>query len=410
MAQQKGILPFQIIACKPTVTTLTIFLYLSLNHFETIEGADMLLMKAALLDQPGGPLRIVDDINIIDPRPGEVRVKVKYCGLCHSDLSVINSNIQSGNQLKIVGHEAAGVVESVGVGVSNLKSGDHVILTPAPACGHCYYCQRNQHSLCVSAMGIMTSTLPDGETGLSRQGQKVMRGLGVAALAEYVITPANGAIKVDKEIPLDVVCVIGCALQTGVGAVLNTAKMEAGATAIIMGAGGIGIATLQGAKIAGATTIVVSDPMKQRRQAALEFGATHVIDPLNQDLHALCMELTDNVGVDYAFETAGVAKSIEDGINLIRSGGTVICVGSPPFEDGINIPNIVLFNSLEKKLCGCLLGSSNSLHEIPRLIRLWQNGQLDIENMVTSRRPLVEVNLGLEDLAKSHGIRTVIEL
>jgi S-(hydroxymethyl)glutathione dehydrogenase / alcohol dehydrogenase len=367
-------------------------------------------MKAALLDKPGGPLTIVDDIDIIDPRPGEVRVRVKYCGLCHSDLSVINSNMHPEGEMKIVGHEAAGIVDCVGAGVSHLKPGDHVVLTPAPPCGQCYYCQRNQHSLCVNAMGIMTGTLADGETGLSRQGKKVMRGLGVAALAEYVITPANGAIKVDENVPLDVVCVIGCALQTGVGAVLNTAQMEAGATAIIMGAGGIGIAALQGAKIAGASTIVVSDPVEERRNTALEFGATHVIDPYNQDLATLCMELTDNIGMDYAFETAGVAKSIEDGISLIRPGGTVVCVGSPPVEDGISIDNVVLFNTLEKKLCGCLLGSSNSLHEIPRLIRLWQSGQLDIENMVTSRRPLEEVNLGLEDLANSRGIRTVIEI
>jgi len=367
-------------------------------------------MKAALLDQPGGPLKIVDDIEIIEPRPGEVRVNVKFCGLCHSDLSVINSTAHPGGELKIVGHEAAGIIDRVGQGVDHLQPGDHVVLTPAPSCGHCYFCQRNEHSLCVNARGIMTSTLADGETGLSRNGQKVMRGLGVGALAEYVITPASGAIKIDDDIPLDVVCVIGCALQTGVGAVLNTAKMEAGSTVVITGAGGIGIAALQGAKIAGASTILVSDPVAERRQSALKFGATHVINPVEEDILVLCRELTDNIGMDYAFETAGSAQLIEQGIAVIRPGGKVVCIGSPPIEEGISIPNVVIFNTMEKKLCGCLLGSSNSLNEIPRLIRLWKSGQLDIENMITSRRPIEEINEGLEDLANSRGIRTVIEI
>ncbi len=151
----------------------------------------------------------------------------------------------------------------------------------------------------------MTNTLPDGISGLSRSGEAVLRGCGVGGLAEYVVTPSTGAIKIDKDIPLDVVCVIGCALQTGVGAVLNTAKVEAGATVVIMGLGGVGMATVQGARIAGASTIIVSDPVAARREAAKEFGATHVVDPTTEDLAAVCLELTNGIGLDYAFETPG---------------------------------------------------------------------------------------------------------
>jgi Zn-dependent alcohol dehydrogenase len=367
-------------------------------------------MRAAILERAGEPLQIVDDVEIMEPRAGEVRVNIKFCGLCHSDLSIADGTMPFGDNPVILGHEAAGIIDSVGPGVTHLQPGDHVVMTPAPPCGQCYFCQRNEHSLCVNTMSIMTNTLMDGETGLSRGGQTVMRGVGVGALAEYVIAPATGAIKIDPDIPLDTVCVIGCALQTGVGAVLNTAEVVEGATVLIMGAGGIGISAIQGARLAGAAKILVSDPMAERREAALEFGATHTIDPTSGDVMGRCFELTDGIGMDYAFETAGVAALIDLGINSVRPGGKVVCVGAPPFEDPIAIPSAVIFAISEKKLCGCLLGSSNSLHEIPRLIRLWKAGRLNLEDMITSRRPLAEVNEGLADLAAGRGIRTVLEI
>jgi len=166
----------------------------------------------------------------------------------------------------------------------------------------------------------------------------------------------------------------------------------------------------RGARIAGASTIIASDPVAQRRQAATAFGATHVIDPINEDLAALCLELTGGIGVDYVFEAAGKAMLVEQGINLSRMGGTTVCVGAPALEESITISPAVLFAATEKKLCGCLLGSSNSLFEIPRLIRLWKQGLLDMESMITSRRPLHEINQGFDDLANSRGIRTVIEI
>jgi Zn-dependent alcohol dehydrogenase len=367
-------------------------------------------MRAALLERAGEPLKIVDDVDIIEPRAGEVRVRVKYCGLCHSDLGMADGSSPIVEFPIILGHEAAGIVESVGPGVSHLAAGDHVVLTPVPACGQCYYCQRNEHSLCVNSMSIMTGTLMDGETGLSRNGQRVMRGVGVAALAEYVVTPATGAVKVDPDIPLETACVIGCALQTGVGAVLNTAEVEEGATVLIMGAGGIGISAIQGARLAGASMIVVSDPNPDRRAAAMEFGATLTIDPMAEDVTARAFELTNGIGMDYAFETAGVAALVETGLAAARNGGTIVCVGAPPLDDGINIPHAVLFTISGKKLCGCMLGSVNSLREIPRLIGLWQAGKLDLEGMITARRPLEEVNEGFDDLARGKGIRTVLEI
>ena len=367
-------------------------------------------MRAAVLYEAGKPLEICDDIDIIEPRSGEVRVQVKYCGLCHSDLGIADGSSPLMDSPIILGHEASGVVESVGPGVTGLEPGDHVVMTPCPPCGRCYYCQREEHSLCVNSSSIMTGALLDGETGLSRKGERVIRGVGVAALAEYVITPASGAVKIDKDVPLETACVIGCALQTGIGAMLNTAKVVEGATVLIMGAGGIGIAAVQGARLAGASMIVVSDPNPSRREAAVEFGATHTIDPTAEDVSARSFELTDSIGMDYAFETAGVASLVEDGLNATRNGGTIVCVGAPPLDQSITIPHAVLFTISQKKLCGCMLGSVNSLREIPRLVALWQAGKLDLEGMITARRPLEEVNEGFADLAAGKGIRTVLQI
>ena len=170
------------------------------------------------------------------------------------------------------------------------------------------------------------------------------------------------------------------------------------------------MATVQGARIAGASLVIVSDPVAERREHAKAFGATHVFDPTTDDLGAKVLELTGGIGADYVFEAAGKAALIEQGIQLSRMGGTTVMVGSPAFEENLEIPNVVLMQALGKKLCGCLLGSSNSLFEIPRLLRLWRQGLLDMESMITARRPLSEINEGFADLEASRGIRTVIEI
>ncbi|QFU75899.1 Zn-dependent alcohol dehydrogenase [Halioglobus maricola] len=366
-------------------------------------------MRAAVLREAHKPLEILDDVEVIEPRAGEVQVSIRFCGLCSSDLGFIVGKSPLMGPM-VLGHEASGEVSAVGEGVSHLAVGDHVVLTPCAPCGACYYCQRDQQNLCVNSMSILSGVLPDGQSGLSLNGQQILRGAGVGALAEYVTLPATGAIKIDKDIPLDLACVIGCALQTGVGAVLNTADVEAGASCVITGLGGVGMAAVQGARIAGASLIIASDPVAARRDLALQFGATHVIDPTSDDLAALVQELTAGIGADYVIETAGKATLIEQGVQLSRIGGTTVAVGSPGFEEHLTIPNVVLFQALEKKLCGCLLGSSNSLFEIPRLLRLWRAGDLDMAGMITHRRPLAEVNEGFADLEAGRGIRTVIEI
>ncbi len=369
---------------------------------------EALKMRAALLEAPGKPLTIVDDIEIRAPRAGEVRVAVKHCGLCHSDYSIIDGSFPAGMPI-VLGHEAAGVVESVGEGVTHLAPGDHVVLSPCPPCGKCYWCVRGEHSICEQLSGIMTNALPDGSTGLSRGGDPIFRGLGVGAFAQYVITPDTGAIKIPNDVPLDIACVIGCAVQTGVGAALNTAQVKEGDTVLVLGLGGIGASIVQGARLAGASKIFVSDPVAERREMARSFGATHLIDPnVTTDVAAHVMEQT-GVGVDYAFEAAGVGALVELAVGATRNGGTIVMVGAPPITDQITvIPAIMVIQ--QKKITGCTLGGCNPLHDIPRMIDLYMAGRLDLEGMISNRRPLGEINEAVDDLAAGRGIRTVLDL
>lgn len=367
-------------------------------------------MRAAVLEKSEGEIKIYDDVQIIDPRPGEVRVRVHYCGVCHSDLSVVNGTFPMEEPV-ILGHEASGVVDQVGAGVTHLKPGDPVVLTPTPPCGHCYFCQRGERSLCTDTVNsMMFSALPDGETGLSRNGQRIMRGVGVGAFAEYVITPASGAVKIPEDVPLDVVCVIGCALQTGVGAVFNIAEMEEGATALVLGLGGVGQAVVQGARAAGASLIAVSDPSAERRELAKKFGATHLLDPTACDVAAECRKLTDDIGMDYSFEAAGVAGLGETALNAIRNGGVMVYVGAPPLEATMDLGSLPVFVTSQKKVCGCLLGGCDSGYEVLRLTRLWRAGSIDMEGMITARRPLEELPQAFEDMKAGRGIRTVLEI
>jgi Zn-dependent alcohol dehydrogenase len=365
-------------------------------------------MRAVIFESSAEPLRVVDDIDVEPPGPGEVAVRVTHCGVCHSDLSLVDGAMPTMTPI-VLGHEAAGVVDAVGPGVTRLQTGDHVVLTPCPPCGQCYWCLRGEFSICTNSLALATSTHPDGGTRLSRQGATVYRGLGVAAFAEVVITQETGAVKIPDDVPLEVACVVGCAVQTGVGAVLNTADVQPGDTVLVLGLGGVGLSVVQGARLAAATTIIVSDPVAERREVALRLGATHAIDPTTENLVAAVQAITE-VGVDVAFDAVGRASLVVDALAATRSGGLTVMVGVPPLEESLVIDSPALFAFTEKKLVGCLLGGVNSLRDIPRLIDLWKSGRLDLEALITTRRPLDEINEALDDLRSSRGVRTVLTI
>jgi S-(hydroxymethyl)glutathione dehydrogenase/alcohol dehydrogenase len=365
-------------------------------------------MRAAVLESVGS-LKI-DDVDVEEPRATEVLVKVTDCGVCHSDLSMIDGAIPAAVP-SILGHEAGGTVEAVGSAVTDLRPGDKVVLCPLPNCGRCYFCVRNQPTLCARfSMSLYTATRADGTSPFSRAGSTVYRGVGVGGWGEYTVVPQEAAVKVPDDVDLADACVIGCAVLTGVGAVLNTVAVEAGATVLITGAGGIGIAVTQGARIAGASKIVVADPVAERREGALGFGATHVVDPGATDVAAHCRELTGGIGVDYAFEAAGIGVLAETGIDATRNGGTTVVIGAPPIDQGIHIPIAAAFGIAEKRLVGCALGSVNAQRDIPRYLEFARTGQLDLAGMVTDRFDLDRVDDAIANLRDHKGVRTTLRI
>ena len=238
----------------------------------------------------------------------------------------------------------------------------------------------------------------------------MLRGVGLAGFAELVLTPVSGAIKVPDDTPLEVVCVIGCAVQTGVGAVLNTAKVPEGATVLVVGAGGIGISIVQGARIAGATRIIVSDPLGERRENAMHFGATDVIDPTAEDVVGRAFALTGGIGVDNAFDAVGSTVAINACVESTRNGGTTVLVGAGNLEQTLTVAPPVLMTINERKIMGSCLGGSNGRRDIPRLLALWRSGRLDLEGMITARRPLEQINEAMADMTAGVGLRTVLTI
>jgi S-(hydroxymethyl)glutathione dehydrogenase / alcohol dehydrogenase len=365
-------------------------------------------MRASLLEQQGGELGVVDDVEIEDPRPGEVRVQVSFCGVCHSDLHFVHGELPTPFPV-ILGHEAAGVVEAVGPGVVALAEGDKVILTLQPQCGRCFFCARGAVHLCRLGNGVSSGVLPDGGTRLSQRGRTVYRGVGLGGFAEMVIAPVSTAVKVPDDTPLEIACLLGCAVQTGVGAALNTAKVAVGDTVAIIGLGGVGISAVQGARLAGASRIIGVDPVPSRREQASKFGLTDALDPTTQDLVQLGLDITDGVGLDHAIDTAARPDTITTGLLAVRPGGSVTVVGVPGFEDRVELPTIAWALS-EKRLTGSFLGSSNPHLEFPRLLALWRSGRLDLAGMVTATRPLAEIPAAFADMTSGIGLRTVIDL
>jgi S-(hydroxymethyl)glutathione dehydrogenase/alcohol dehydrogenase len=364
-------------------------------------------MRAAVLEGVDD-LQVLDDVEIDEPAEGEVLVRVQHCGVCHSDLHFVDGSLPCAYPA-ILGHEAGGTVEAVGAGVAGLAAGDKVILTLRPPCGRCYFCVRGQLSIC-PRYANMAGTLPDGGTRLAHQGRMVSRaGVFLAAFAEQAVVPATGAVKVPDDTPLEVAAVLGCSVQTGVGAVLNTAQVEAGATVAIVGLGGIGISIAQGARIAGASRVWGIDPVAERREQALRFGVTDALDPGDADVAATIIDATEGIGADYAFDAVGSNALVETCIDTIRPGGTAVMVGVPKIDQFLNI-HALLFAMSEKKLTGCFLGSSNPHREFPRLLDLWRAGRLDLEGMVTARRPLDQLGDAFADMKAGRGLRTVIDL
>jgi S-(hydroxymethyl)glutathione dehydrogenase/alcohol dehydrogenase len=357
-------------------------------------------MRAALLHNTGDEkLELVDDIEVLPPGPGEVTIKIEATGVCHSDLHAMEGKLPQGAPF-VPGHEGAGVISAVGDQVTDLKVGDHVIVAWSPPCGKCNNCvERKQPHLCVMIQFAIAG-LPrfkEGDTDLFGMA-------GTGTFAEYLTLPQEAAIKIDDDVPFEIASLIGCGVSTGVGAAINTAKVEPGSKVVVFGCGGVGIAAIQGAHVAGASIIVAVDLNEDKLELAKSFGATHGVKP--DDLAALQAELTGD-GFDYAFEAIGVPAVMRQAYDATRRGGTTCVVGVGPMDKEVSFNGFEIFFS-EKNFMGSYYGSVDVRSDFHRLLSLWKSGQLNLDGMITNRMKIDEINDAFDIMKRGDAIRTVI--
>jgi S-(hydroxymethyl)glutathione dehydrogenase/alcohol dehydrogenase len=344
----------------------------------------------------------VEQVELDRPKAFEVRIKMAAAGVCHSDLSAFNGTIPHPLPL-VLGHEGAGVIEEVGEGVTHTKPGDHVIMSFVPNCGRCFHCVRNEAFLCRATPrgGMML----DGTSRLKLGDKSLAAFCSLGNMAEYVVCPAISVVPVSKEISLQVASLIGCGVTTGVGAAINTARVTPGSIVAVFGCGGVGIATIQGARIAGAARIFAVDVSEEKLALAKRFGATDMVRA--DDAQKSILEQTKGIGVDYAFEAIGKGAVVETALAVTRRGGTAVAVGVGKLSDSIKL-NALGFPLSGKTLCGCMFGSANPQHDFPKMLELYRGGQLDLEGMVTRTYSIDEAPKAFEDLEKGVNARGVI--
>jgi S-(hydroxymethyl)glutathione dehydrogenase/alcohol dehydrogenase len=357
------------------------------------------MVKAAVLTKQGGPLE-VREISLGDPGPGQVKVRVHAAGVCHSDLSLANGTLMQ-EVPAVLGHEGAGVVTAVGEGVSRVSVGDHVVLNWAPACRECWFCDHGEPWLCVHAEEVART--PYATLG---DGTPVYPGLGTGAFAEETVVPAAGVVRVPDSVPMDQAAVLGCAVQTGAGAVFNTARVRAGESVVVVGLGGVGLSALQAARAVGAGPIIGVDVSEAKADLARQHGATDFVVS-NETTAKAVRKLTDGRGADQTFDCVGLPATIRLAWSSSRRGGavTVVGVGSKA--------NVVEFSALElywfgRTLHGCVFGSSDPDVEIPRLLGLVDEGKLDLAALTSATTDLAGVNDAFERLGQ--GARTIVQI
>jgi NDMA-dependent alcohol dehydrogenase len=365
--------------------------------------------KAAVCREIGSPLEIMD-VDLQSPKAGEVRVRLGASGVCHSDLSVVNGTLLSPLP-SVLGHEGAGVIEEVGQGVDNLGVGDHVVISWVPQCGVCYFCERDQGELCESgSAAAMSGGLLDMTSRFSAGGQPLFQMAASGTFSEETVVPAIGAVKIANDIPLTSAALIGCGVLTGFGAAVNTADIRKGDTVAVIGAGGVGLNVIQGARHAGAERIIAVDMNDGKLQTAQKFGATDLVNAANGDPVSQVMELTGTRGgADVTFEVIGLQETIEQAFNMARRGGQAVLVGVPKMDVMVNIPAALGFVIMEKQIRGCWYGSSNVHRDIPMLTKLYGEGKLMLDELISAEISLGQVNDALDNMGSGSIARSVIK-
>jgi alcohol dehydrogenase len=348
----------------------------------------------------------IEEVELAVPGPGEVLVEVKAAGLCHSDLSLIDGTRPRPVPI-VVGHEAAGIVREVGRGVTAVKPDDHVVFSYVPICGHCAFCLSGRPALCepgtrANAQGVLLT----GATRFTGKAGALKHHMGVAGFSRHTVAAQESLIRVPDDFPLDKAALFGCAVLTGVGAVLNTAKVEAGQSVAVLGLGGVGLNAVMGAVVAGATPIVAVDLLPSKLALARELGATHAVPAGEGDPAAAIRELTGG-GVDVALECAGAPQALTLAFAVTRRGGKTVAVGLPHAERTAAVPHSQLVGE-ERALLGSYMGSSVPPRDVPRFMDLHRAGRLPVDRLISRAISLEEINEAFDRLARGEAIRQVL--
>ena len=362
-------------------------------------------MRAAVLREPGTPLRI-ENVDLADPRAGEVLVRVLAAGVCHSDLHYMTGDLQS--KLPVVlGHEGAGIVEAVGPGVDRFRPGDRVITLWRPRCGDCRHCSTGRPALC--ALGRITAStggLLDGTSRLQADGEKVHHLMGVSCFAERCVVSERSLVKIDDDIPPEIAAITGCAVVTGAGAVLNVMDAAAGEGVVVIGAGGVGLSAVLALNLIGAAPVVVVDTVDERLAKARELGATHTVNPTRTDL-ADELARVSRRPFDWALDAVGSPQTLRQAVDVVGVRGTVVAVGLGKAGATAEIPVNALVQQ-EKRIVGSLYGSANTPVDIPRLLDLYREGLLPLDRLVGDRYQLAQIDAAYSSLAAGAVGRAVV--
>ncbi|MFB6808093.1 Zn-dependent alcohol dehydrogenase [Streptomyces sp. NPDC056387] len=359
-------------------------------------------MRAALQSEIGqDKLEVVDDMETAGFGPGKVKIRIKATGLCHSDLSAMSGVLPQPAPF-IPGHEGAGEIVDVGDGVTTHAIGDRVLVCWLPPCGHCPACKRGQGHLCLESFANV-ATPNFRRTG----GGDIFGFAGTGTFAEEMVVPAACAVPIPDDLPYDIAALIGCGVTTGLGAAINTAKVEAGSSVAVIGCGGVGVSVIQGAKVQGAAQIVAVDPVASRREAALRFGATEAVAP--EAFADAKNRITAGEGFDYVFEVVGKSATTQTAYEMTRRGGSVVVVGAGALDDNYSVNMFSLFFD-EKKILPSMYGGGDVLRSYERTIALWRAGRVDLAGLITHRVHLAEINDALDQMRTGVALRTCIEL
>ena len=363
-------------------------------------------MRAAVLEEFGAPL-VVQEVDLAEPRAGEVLVRLAACGVCHTDMYTASGADPSGYAPTVLGHEGAGVVESVGAGVESLRPGDHVVTLFSPQCRECVHCVDERTNLCLAIREQQNlGFLPDGTTRLSRDGEPIRHFMGTSTFAEYTVMPEIALAKISLDAPLAHACVFACGLSTGLGAALNTAKVRAGSTCVVFGAGLVGLGAVAGCRLAGAERIVAVDRSEGRLELARGQGATEVM-VAGDDTVARIVESTGGFGADYTFEATGLVGVMRQAVESARMGWglATVCGVAGRGETLDVVPRFLITG---RRVAGSSFGGVKGRDQVPLLVDRWLDGEIDVAPLISHRLTLDEVNRGFELMEEQDGIRSVI--